>query len=194
MTYERTPSRRRVLASLCMCSSRLTYSAGSIHVILAPRTFMRNRLPVAMDDLMSTGRRSTTCGTSPKRRAAATVARAWFDCGPPQVMTAVAPALIAASRRYSSLRTLFPLSSTPVSESILNVMRTSEPSSMGSARSSVGVGSSASWTRLGSSACTRLRAMNRSVPRCIESMRDLDSVSSSAMRAWSWSRAAEIWR
>jgi hypothetical protein len=50
----------------------------------------------------------------PSRAAANAVARAWFDCSPPQVMTWVASWACASAIKYSSFRILLPITSAPV--------------------------------------------------------------------------------
>jgi hypothetical protein len=66
--------------------------------------------------LGSATRRSST-QRSPRRAAASAVARQWFDCSPPQVITVSAWRASASASRYSSLRTLLPDSSAPVRSS-----------------------------------------------------------------------------
>ena len=76
------------------------------------------------------------------------VARQWFDCSPPQVMTVSAPSAAASAKRNSSLRILLPDSDEPVRSSRLT--SSSTPSLFDSRRAgSTGVGRRARLMRSG---------------------------------------------
>src|SRR5581483_673824 len=62
---------------------------------------------------------STSTDCNPRRAAAAAVSRAWLLCGPPAVITVVAPAASACAQVYCSLRTLFPPPPSPLKSSRL---------------------------------------------------------------------------
>ena len=77
----------------------------------------------------------------PSRLAASAVARQWFDCAAPQVITVLAPDSRAAPRWNSSFLTLFPDSSNPARSSRFSQILGPRPS-LDHASVSRGAGSS----------------------------------------------------
>src|SRR5690606_24347064 len=145
MTYGRRPARRCFSASSAMTRLRSAYICGVMNRISAPISESRNRLPSRSAG--SSPRRNRRLSI-PRRRAAMAVARQWFDWTPPHVKTRSAPSRSASARRNSSLRTLLPERSLPVSSSRLT--KSSGPSALQRSSRCTRVGRLASATRGGS--------------------------------------------